>query len=78
MKKNCLDNNACDICGSATESVTHLIASWAFSSGFWSRIGVDLTEYDVVNFWGVRPPVHLPTTHFNAFFVIILLAPLKT
>jgi hypothetical protein len=70
VKKNCLDNDACEICGSAIESAAHLIAGCAFSSGFWSCIGVDLTEDDVVNLWGVHPPVHLPTSHFNAFLLL--------
>jgi hypothetical protein len=70
VKKNYLGNDACEICGSATESVAHLIVDCAFSSGFWSHIGVDLTKDDVVNLWGVRPPVHLPTTHFNVFLLI--------
>jgi hypothetical protein len=72
VKNSCLDNDACEICGSATDSVAHLIASCTFSSGFWSYIGVDLTEDDVVNLWSVLPQVHLPTNHFNVFVIMVL------
>jgi hypothetical protein len=69
-EKNCLINNACEICGTATDNAAHLIAGCAFSFGFWSHIGIDLTEDDVVNLWVVRPRVHLPTTHFNVFLLL--------
>jgi hypothetical protein len=70
LKKHCLDSDTCAICNSGVESSAHLIAGCSFSVGFWARIGVELDEDDVATLWQVRPPVHLPPAHFNAFLLL--------
>jgi hypothetical protein len=70
LKKHCLDDDVCEVCGSGTESAAHLIAGCSFSSGFWQRMGIALEEDDVANLWCVRPPAHLPSAHFNAFMLL--------
>jgi hypothetical protein len=70
LKKHCLNSDSCVICNSGIESSTHLIAGCPFSTGFWARIGVELDEDDVATLSQVRPPVHLPPTHFNAFLLL--------
>jgi hypothetical protein len=72
-KKNCLDNDTCEVCNSATESAAHLIAGCSFSAGFWRRIGVELTEEAVADLWnGGRPP-HIPRS-FQCLGATMLLA----
>jgi hypothetical protein len=34
LKKHCIENDTCEICNTAVESTTHLIAGCSFSSGF--------------------------------------------
>ena len=70
LKKNCLDNDSCEVCGSGVESAAHLIAGCPFSAGFWSQVGIELDEDDVASLWNVRPPAHISTTHFNAFLLL--------
>jgi hypothetical protein len=72
-KKNCLDNDTCEVCNSATESAAHLMAGCSFSAGFWRRIGVELTEEAVADLWNVGPPPHIPSP-FQCLGATMLLA----
>jgi hypothetical protein len=70
LKKHCLDNDTCEVCGSGVESTAHLIAGCAFSAGFWRRLNIDISEDEVASLWTIQPPTHLSAAHYNTFLLL--------
>jgi hypothetical protein len=77
LKKHCLDNDTCEVCGPGVESIAHLIVGCAFSAGFWHHLNIDLSEDEVANLWTIQPPAHLLAAHYNAFLLLCCWRPLK-
>ncbi|KAK3166309.1 hypothetical protein QOZ80_1AG0044170 [Eleusine coracana subsp. coracana] len=70
LKKHSVDSDVCELCCAHTESSAYLIAGCPFSIGFWSPIGVPISEDDVSRLWGVRAPPGVPALHFNMFLLL--------
>jgi hypothetical protein len=65
LKKYCVEDDVCELCLSALQSLVLLISGCPFVVGL-ARLGMSLTE-DVSHLWCVRSQSHLPVAYFNAF-----------
>lgn len=70
-RKNVLDDDRCDICGTATEDADHIITRCHFAQDFWCRLGwtpVDLPSVSAI--WEVAPQAGFPRSCLSTMLIL--------
>ncbi|WVZ72521.1 hypothetical protein U9M48_020963 [Paspalum notatum var. saurae] len=71
MKKHIVQSAACEECGDACETTSHILFECRVAQAFWNRIGFHVpVGFDVGDIAELHRPSHVPAKHYTMFVLL--------